>query len=131
MFHNQNQGVSATRNFALEKASGKYIQFVDSDDFLPPYSTETMVTGANNTGAELVICDFYRVIGDKLSTKGKIKSKKVFSLKEYGDYMMKKPADYYYGVLWNKLYRKAIIDKFKSFIFSICNYFNLWFIIIC
>ena len=76
VFHNQNQGVSATRNFALEKASGKYIQFVDSDDFLPPYSTETMVTGANNTGAELVICDFYRVIGDKLSTKGKIKSKK-------------------------------------------------------
>ena len=113
VFHNQNQGVSATRNFALEKASGKYIQFVDSDDFLPPYSTETMVTGANNTGAELVICDFYRVIGDKLSTKGKIKSKKVFSLKEYGDYMMKNPADYYYGVLWNKLYRKAIIDKFK------------------
>ena len=72
-----------------------------------------MVTGANNTGAELVICDFYRVIGDKLSTKGKIKSKKVFSLKEYGDYMMKNPADYYYGVLWNKLYRKAIIDKYK------------------
>ena len=33
VFHNQNQGVSATRNFALEKASGKYSQFVDSDDF--------------------------------------------------------------------------------------------------
>ena len=27
--------------------------------------------------------------------------------------MMKNPADYYYGVLWNKLYRKAIIDKYK------------------
>lgn len=34
VFHKNNTGVSDTRNFAIKKANGKYITFVDSDDFL-------------------------------------------------------------------------------------------------
>ena len=100
-------------NFDVKLNNNKFENNKEFAGFITFGSSSDKFSGANNTGAELVICDFYRVIGDKLSTKGKIKSKKVFSLKEYGDYMMKNPADYYYGVLWNKLYRKAIIDKYK------------------
>ena len=29
---------------------------------------------------------------------------------EYADYMVKAPANFYYGVMWNKLYRRAIVE---------------------
>ena len=111
IIHQENSGVSKARNKALKIAKGKYIQFVDSDDYLADYATKSLVDAANKTGADLVIADFYRVIKNRISTKGKIKSKKVFSLQEYADHMIKDPADYYYGVLWNKLYKRSIIEK--------------------
>ena len=41
------RGVSATRNTAISRASGKYIQFVDGDDYLPSDATECLVRAAN------------------------------------------------------------------------------------
>lgn len=34
VFHNQNQGVSASRNFGIDKADSEFVIFVDSDDWL-------------------------------------------------------------------------------------------------
>ena len=36
VFHNDNHGVSYSRNFGIENSSGKYIMFLDSDDFVDP-----------------------------------------------------------------------------------------------
>ena len=33
-FKNKNQGIGKTRNFGISKATGKYIMFIDSDDFI-------------------------------------------------------------------------------------------------
>ena len=62
--------------------------------------------------ADLVIADFYRVVGENTSHKGRIDSDKVLTRDEFADYMIQNPADYYYGVLWNKLYKKSIIDTY-------------------
>ncbi len=136
VIHQENSGVSKTRNKALKLASGKYIQFVDSDDYLADYATKSLVDAANKNGADLVIADFYRVIKNRISTKGKIKSKKVFSLQEYADHMIKDPADFYYGVLWNKLYKRSIIEKYHLSMLEDINWcedflFNLEYVKYC
>lgn len=107
--HQKNQGVSAARNAALVKAQGTYIQFADADDYLPANSTKMLVRYAQDQDADLVVGAFYRVSGDYMSIKNDIDEQTVMDRKTYASYMLAKPADLYYGVLWNKLYRRDVI----------------------
>ena len=105
-----NSGVSDSRNQALDRAEGKYIQFLDGDDWLSPDATETLVHAAESTGADLVLAHFYRVVEERVAARGHIKAQRVLTRQEFAEEMMKAPANYYYGVLWNKLYRRSIIE---------------------
>ena len=40
VFHNQNQGVSATRNFALEKATNEFILMIDADEVICEFNVK-------------------------------------------------------------------------------------------
>lgn len=106
-----NAGVSAARNAGLARASGKYLQFVDGDDRLSPQATETLVHSAESTGADLVITHFIRVDGERQARQGHIKGRRLLTRQEFAQEMVKAPANYYYGALWNKLYRRSIVEK--------------------
>lgn len=111
VFHNENRGVSASRNFALDEARGEYIQFLDSDDWITPDATQQLVRTARTSHCDLVISDFYRVVNDRVSVKGDIDDDTIMTQEEFVSHMMENPADFYYGVLWNKLYRRTIIEE--------------------
>ena len=105
-----NSGVSDTRNQGLKLAKGELIQFVDSDDWLPNDATEQLVKAMCND-CEMVICDYNRVVDNNIIVKGHIPEEGPISRTEFALYMMKAPANYYYGVLWNKMFRMDIIRK--------------------
>ena len=105
-----NKGVSRARNLAMDQAMGKYLQFVDGDDYLTLDATETLLHTAESTGADLVIAHFYRVVGERQAPRGHIKEQKVMTRREFAEQMVKAPANYYYGVMWNKLYRRSIVE---------------------
>ena len=111
--HQENAGVSTARNRALDQAQGVYLQFLDSDDWITADATRSLVRAAEAHRCDLVIADFYRVVGERLSRKGDIDEDAVLTREEYAAHMMENPADFYYGVLWNKLYRREIVEKHR------------------
>lgn len=113
VIHKENTGVSDTRNVAIDQAQGTYLQFLDSDDWITPDATKLLVRAATEHDCDMVIADFYRVVGERVSHKGDIEDDGVLTREEFAEHMMENPADFYYGVLWNKLYRRDIVEKYK------------------
>ena len=113
VFHKENTGVSDSRNFAIDRAGGTYLQFLDSDDWITPDATSSLVRAAESGPCDMVVSDFYRVVGDRVSQKGDIDEDGVMTRVDYSAHMMENPADFYYGVLWNKLYRRSIIEAHR------------------
>lgn len=107
----ENSGVSASRNLGMELARGTYLQFADSDDWISPVATERYVQAISRDNSQLVVSDYYRVTGKKFFRRSSIKQGGLYTLDEFAECMLKAPANFYYGVMWNKFYVTAIVRK--------------------
>lgn len=69
VIHKKNDGPSKTRNAGLNRASGKYIYFLDSDDFITENAMETLVSAAESDSADLVFFDAFSFSDDGSQVK--------------------------------------------------------------
>lgn len=65
VIHKSNGGLSSARNAGLDIATGDYIAFVDSDDWVENNAYEEMLKLADKSGAEIVCCGAVKTDGEK------------------------------------------------------------------
>lgn len=104
-FKNKNQGIGKTRNFGIEKATSKYIMFLDSDDYLEKNACEDLYTKAEKDKLDIVICDFYKEYDDGRIEEIKTPSFENSSLKDNPDIITE------YLCPWAKIYKRDLIIK--------------------
>ena len=103
-FKNKNQGIGKTRNFGIDKATGKYLMFLDSDDYLDINACEKLYNKAIKEKSDLVVFDFYRV--EETLKEVTINNFKSSALKENPNLLL----DINLGPC-NKLIKRELIDK--------------------
>ena len=62
VIHQENQGVSRARNAGLEGAAGRYVAFVDADDYVELDYLERLHRNLVENGADIASCDYREVI---------------------------------------------------------------------
>lgn len=108
-FKRTNHGIGATRNFGIDKASGEFIGFVDSDDYVDSCMFYEMYNKCISDNLDIVVCDYCKEIND---------NKENVCFCDFGIVNLNDNPNLLLDLNlapWNKIYRKTLFDKRSYF----------------
>ena len=109
--HLNDLGVAAARNTALEAATGTYVRFIDGDDALCEGSMRALLEPVLREHSDFAVGAFYRKIGDSQTVRNAGGADRTCSIEDYLELFTRYSSSYYIGVVWNKLFRRDLIEE--------------------
>ena len=109
VYHKENGGLSTARNYGIERAEGRFLCFIDSDDWIKPTMLSKLMDEAERNDADVVSCGFIRYFSDNTSRE----------YKENDEYRRiytgidAKTALYTNFSAWGKLYKRELFNHIR------------------
>lgn len=113
VIHKENKGVSSSRNKGLELSTGKYIVFVDSDDYIDKQMIEKLYNNLIENKADISVCNhYYNYQKDTFELKKFLHQKLTIDNNDkfyniYNDYSLSTI------IPWGKIYKKEIFANIR------------------
>lgn len=116
VIHQENNGLSSARNKGLDIASGKYIGFVDSDDWISKDMYYILLTIALKYNADIVECGYQKIYDDRNYPKNnsiKISEDKIFIMDNIEALYEEMKWGKFTSIACNKLYKKNLFSEYR------------------
>lgn len=117
VIHKKNEGLLSARKAGLEKAKGKYIAYVDGDDWVDIFYLDTLHNMAKANDADMVVTGYFKEFDGKIETirpispgifdKNQIRSEILPNAMYNGRFCEHGISTY----VWNKLFKKELLDE--------------------
>lgn len=108
VIHKQNGGAGQSRNIGLENATGKYIGFIDADDWIVKDMYEHLYNLIIGENADVAVCDFTRNCKKLEEGSENVIVKKMDS-KAMQEFFYRINGEPSYYAIWNRLYKRDIL----------------------
>ncbi len=108
VIHKENGGLSDARNAGMAAATGEYIGFVDSDDWLADDFYMVLLSALEQEQADIAACGVVLIGETQESFAGEKYTEKVFSPEQALRTIQN--GDGFHAVAWNKLYKRPLFQ---------------------
>ena len=113
VIHKINEGQSIARNIGLDLATGDFIGFVDSDDWIAPEMYEKLLHGFHDETISITSCNVLSVRGGKIEpwvSNWMVTKERLIPYSDYANKLLPMDANF---SMWSKLYRRELFEKVR------------------
>lgn len=110
VIHQKNQGAANAKNNGLDLATGDYISFVDSDDYISKDFIETMMKSLQQNISDIAECSFYLKYKDYDKVEYFKNDNCIYDTESY---LEQYTLEWKSSLFWNKIFKSELLDNLR------------------